>query len=225
MGSKYQFLALNMDYDVLMTQAYMSLIRKRQHTFCQPHWMSLIPDVRKTALDILVDILLRIPERVEHREAVFSMPLGNERRIAREKLHSETVALLKALDSYSLAYSGASGIKRSSPAQDNTGDPLPQCLEALKEAAYLVITSLLDGEFASDSECYQHADGMMSHSAGVLEAVSLVDDCTEGHASRIFVTTVFPLEVVARWSPSVAHQIWARDYLNGFSDKSRMSSA
>lgn len=208
-----------------MTQAYMSLVRKRRHTFCQPHWMSLIPDERKTALDILVDILLRIPECVEYREVLWLMPPGYEKRVARQKLYSETVALLKALDTYSLAHYGTSGSKSSRLAQNNTDDPLPQCLVALQEAAYLVITSLLDGECASDSESHQHSDGIMSHSAGVLEVVSLVDGCTNGHASRIFVTTVFPLEVVARWSPAVAHRTWARDYLDGFSGESCMSLA
>lgn len=208
----------------LMTQAYMSLIRERKHTFCQPRWMSFIPDARKTALDILVDILLRLPECVEALEVLQLMPPGYEKRLARQKLRHETVALLKALDSYSLAYCEASDSQQNSPAQNDTGDPLPQCLVALQKAAYLVITRLLDSEL-SDKDSYQHADEMMSHSAGVLEAVSLVNDRTKGHASRIFVTTVFPLEVVARWSPSNAHSAWARDYLNGFSDKSCMSLA
>ena len=134
------------------------------------------------------------------------------------KLTRGLASLLLELDNYSqircddlyttFEYEGSSKQESHRKKQDSS-ESMSNHLYALRSAAYVICYSLL-GDCEHSRDWLEQA---ILSSAEVLSAVESVDSASKSHASRMFITTVFPTYVIAMWSPSEKYRALATNRL------------
>lgn len=193
-------------------------MKKGEHNFAHQTWITLTPLTSKTPLDLLVDVIFGLSTCISLHDKMQVFLTVQEHQVAAATLKGNLTSLLSDLDAQ--AKDCDSLFTRSSLAAGNSQDffpsleiyqpdTLPWCLRAMHSAAHVILHSLMQSIDPSE-ECQDQA---IVHSAGVASAVDSIDRCTGSRASKIFVSTVFSLAVVAAWSPSFVHRSEARKRL------------
>ncbi|RDW67589.1 hypothetical protein BP6252_08985 [Coleophoma cylindrospora] len=204
--------------------AFSSVAAKTPHIFSQKRWVTIPFQGPKTELDILVDVLLSIPEhaliadRMIGAESILDVrePLqDNKTAISAllSKLDGQTrnkVELLPQADS-SLA------VPWQEPRSSQLGmcwDSVSMCLSVLRHTTYLICFALL-ASISTESSGTQSLAAY--HSEAILGVVEYTH--TRYSASSLYMTTIFSLDVICIWSPSAIHQACARRKLEDASRK------
>lgn len=186
------------------------LTKRTKHT-TEQGWFEVTPDNRKTQLDILLDIFFSLSSYITLQEGLGRL-YTPEKEAVREILSSGLASLLLELNSQ--PQDSAQDLMRDTTTFMDA-DPLPGCLRAMRSAAYIILLGLKHS--THDQAIVDDCEGQaLAYSADILKAVDSIDTVTQSHSSRIFVTTVFPLEVVATWSPSPLYRSRAKVRLQYF---------
>lgn len=183
--------------------------------------MDVTSEVAKTDLDFLVDIFLSIPEYIKIYDEVhdsLSKMVLHHRRTILTKLSRGLASLLSQLDTQgkmtcnelntAVGYENNT-VKHLTKKKGPSPESMSDHLYALRSAAYVICLSLMTACDSSEDWLEQ----AILRSAEVLSAVESVDSASKSHASRMFITTVFPTYVVAIWSPSEKYRALALNRL------------
>ncbi|KAF8860838.1 hypothetical protein BDZ45DRAFT_800523 [Acephala macrosclerotiorum] len=200
---------------------FTSVMRRRPHAFAQREWQAITPEHTMTELDILVDVFLSIPGYIKMHDELYgglSKVLPHYTRTAILKLTRGVASLLSQLNTETKFclddLDSTVGDENRSPQKllfrkRPSFESMSEHLSALRNAAYVICLSLM----AEHDHTGNWLEQAISRSAEVLSAVDSVDSASKSHASRMFITTVFPTYVVAIWSPSEKYRALATNRL------------
>ncbi|RDW74172.1 hypothetical protein BP5796_07614 [Coleophoma crateriformis] len=204
--------------------AFASVAEKTPHIFSQKSWVTIPFLGPKTQLDILVDVLLSIPEHALIADRIIDAKSISDVRGPLQNYKTGISALLSKLDDQTrnkveLLPQAESSLTVFS--QEQCSSQLGICWDPmsglLQHATYLICFGLL-ASISAESGAIQ---GLAAyHSEAILGAVEYAR--TRCPASSLYMTTVFSLNTICTWSPSATHREYARRKLE---DASGVKSA
>lgn len=180
---------------------YVSITNGIEHTFARQNWVKVTPEHLKTPLDAVIDILFSLSTYTALLKSDQYSSIGSEQSSTARFLRARLSSLRSELDSI---FEG----DKVAAFPEALDDPLPGCLRAMRNGASLIIARLLQST-SNISYFDKYTSQALTVSAAILDEVDFIDLCTQSHASKIFVTTVLPLEIVAAWSPCLGQKLQA----------------